>query len=105
MSYLDRGPRKPWQQAAAVGVPTLVIFGGRDRLVSQRVVGRATSTFGDVEVLLLPEAGHLPHFEDPAAVVNAMRAFLSGPHRAWGMSGGRGTVVQVGSGNVTEPLM
>jgi pimeloyl-ACP methyl ester carboxylesterase len=104
-SYVDRGSRQPWRQAALIGVPTLAIFGGRDRLVSHRVVARARSTFPDVEVLGLPEAGHLPHFEDPTAVVAAMRAFLSRPARAWGMSGRRGTVVQVGPGNVTEPLI
>ncbi|HTC69377.1 MAG TPA: alpha/beta hydrolase [Acidothermaceae bacterium] len=107
-SYVDRGPRRPWLQAATVDVPTLVFFGGRDKLVSDRVAARANRTFRDIEVLRLPGAGHLAHFEDPAAVVAAMRAFLSGlrpPHRAWGMSGRRATVDQVGPGNVTEPLI
>jgi pimeloyl-ACP methyl ester carboxylesterase len=104
-SYVDHGPRRLWQQVALVGVPSLVIFGGRDRLVSRHVATRATNTFPDVEVLRLPEAGHLAHFEDPAAVGAAMRAFLSGSDRAWGMSGRRATVVQVGPGSVTEPLM
>jgi pimeloyl-ACP methyl ester carboxylesterase len=105
VSYVDRGPRRPWQQAALVGVPTLAIFGGRDRLVSHRVAARANRTFPDVEVLRLPEAGHLPHLENPTDAVAAMRAFLSRPDRAWGMSGRRGTVVQVGPGSVAEPLM
>ena len=102
MSYLDRGPRRLWQQAALVGVPTLVISGGRDRLVSHRVAARAKRTFPDVEVLRLPEAGHVAHLEDPTTVATAMRAFLSRPDRPdrpdliRGMSRPRGTVVDVG---------
>jgi pimeloyl-ACP methyl ester carboxylesterase len=99
MSYVDRGPRRLWRQAALVGVPTLVISGGRDRLVSHRVAARAKRTFPDVEVLRLPEAGHVAHLEDPTAVAAAMRAFLSRPARPdliRGMSRRRGTVEQVG---------
>ena len=95
-SYLDRGPRRLWQQAAAVGVPTLVISGGRDRLVSQRVAARAKRTFRDVEVLRLPEAGHVAHLEDPAAVAggNARVPVATGPDAGngrapWDRCGGR----------------
>jgi len=96
VSYLDHGPRRLWQQAAAVGVPTLVISGGRDRLVSRRVAARAKRTFPDVELLLLPKAGHVAHLEDPTAVAAAMRAFLSRPDLRRGMPERRGTVVEVG---------
>jgi pimeloyl-ACP methyl ester carboxylesterase len=102
MSYVDHGPRRPWLQASAVGVPTLLISGGRDRLVSPRVAVRAKRTFRDVEVLPLPAAGHVAHLEDPIAVAAGMRAFLSRPHRpdipdlARGMIKRRGTVVEVG---------
>ena len=95
VSYLDHGPRRLWQQAAAVGVPTLVISGGRDRLVSRRVAARAKRTFPDVELLLLPKAGHVAHLEDPTAVAAAMRAFLSRPDLRRGMPERRGTVVEV----------
>jgi pimeloyl-ACP methyl ester carboxylesterase len=96
MSYVDHGPRRPWQQAALVGVPTLVISGGRDRLVSPRVAARAKRTFRDVDLVRLPAAGHVAHLEDPNAVAAAMRAFLSRPDLDQGMSGRRGTVVEVG---------
>ncbi len=96
VSYLDHGPRRLWQQAAAVGVPTLVVSGGRDRLVSRRVAARAKRTFRDVELLLLPKAGHVAHLEDPAAVAAALRAFLSRPDLTRGMPERRGTVVEVG---------
>ncbi len=98
-SYLDRGPRRLWQQAALVAVPTLVVVGGRDKLVSSRVAARAIRTFRDVEVLRLPDAGHLAHLEDPRAVAAAMSEFLSRPDLPGGMMRGmrgrRGTVVGV----------
>ncbi len=98
-SYLDPGPRRLWKQAALVGVPTLVISGGRDKLVSQRVAVRAKSTFPDVEVLRLSEAGHVAHLEEPATVARALRAFVSRPDLAGGMvrgmSGRRGTVMKL----------
>ncbi|HEY0871006.1 MAG TPA: alpha/beta hydrolase, partial [Acidothermaceae bacterium] len=102
MSYIARGPRRMWRQAAAVGVPTLVISGGRDRLVSQRVTARARRTFRDVEMVNLPAAGHVAHLEDPKAVVAAMSAFLSRPDLKRGMSGRRGTVVE-GAGRTSPP--
>lgn len=96
MSYVDRSPRRMWQQAAAVGVPTLVISGGRDRLVKERVIARARRTFPDAEVVRFSAAGHVAHLEDPAGAAAAMRAFLSRRGLIRGMGGRRGTVVEVG---------
>ena len=73
MSYVDRGPRRLWKQAAAVGVPTLVISGGRDRLVHERMMARANAPFRDAEVVRISAAGHVAHLEDPAAVADALR--------------------------------
>ncbi len=95
MSYLDRGPRRMWQQAGAVGVPTLVISGGRDRLVKERVIARARRTFPDAEVVRFAAAGHLAHLEDPEGAAAAIRAFLSRRGLIRGMSERRGTVVEV----------
>ncbi len=97
-AYLDPGPRRLWrqlQQVAAVGVPTLVIYGGRDKLVAERVALRAKRTFPDAELLRLPAAGHLAHLEEPATVAAALRALVSRPDLVGGMSGRRGTVMKL----------
>jgi pimeloyl-ACP methyl ester carboxylesterase len=94
MSYVDRGPRRMWQQARAVGVPTLVISGGRDRLVKERVIARARRTFQDAEMVRFAAAGHLAHLEDPDATAAAIRAFLLQRGLIRGMSERRGTVVE-----------
>jgi pimeloyl-ACP methyl ester carboxylesterase len=95
MSYVDRGPRRMWQQARAVGVPTLVIAGGRDRLVKARVIARARRTFPDAEVVRFAAAGHLAHLEDPDATAAAIGGFLSRRGLIRGMTERRGTVVEV----------
>jgi pimeloyl-ACP methyl ester carboxylesterase len=64
-SNLMRGPAAPWRQAARIGVPVLVIYGGRDRLVDARVATRARRSFPDVTVVVLADCGHLPHLEMP----------------------------------------
>jgi pimeloyl-ACP methyl ester carboxylesterase len=98
-SYFGRGPRRLWRQAAAVGVPTLLIYGGRDRLVDPRMAVRAQRTFPDAEVLRLPEVGHVAHLENPAAVAGALGEFLARPDLTpdltRGMASGHGTVVEV----------
>ena len=94
-SYLDRSPRRLWRQAAAVGVPTLVLYGERDRLVASRVAVRAQSTIPDAELLRLPDVGHVAHLERPEAVAAAMRAFVARPDLIRGMGERRGTVVDV----------
>jgi pimeloyl-ACP methyl ester carboxylesterase len=94
-SYLDPGPRRLWKQAALVGVPTLVIYGGRDKLVAERVARRARSTFPDAELLRLSDAGHVAHLEEPATVARELRAFVSRPDLDGGMSGRRGTVMKL----------
>jgi len=101
-SYLDRSPRRLWRQAAAVGVPTLVLYGERDRLVAPRVAVRAHKTMPDVELLGLPDVGHVAHLEQPTVVAAAVRTFLGRPTRAdliRGMGEPRGTVV-----DLTKPV-
>lgn len=93
--YLDRGPRRLWQQAAVVAVPTLLIYGQRDRLVASRVAVRVQSTIPDAELLRLPHVGHVAHLEVPTAVAAALRGFLARPDLIRGMSEAHGTVVDV----------
>lgn len=102
-SYLDRGPRRLWEQAATVGVPALVIYGERDRLVAPRVAMRAQSTIPDAALLRLPDVGHVAHLEAPDAVAAAMRAFLSRPDLVRGMADPRATVVDLRQAQPVDP--
>jgi pimeloyl-ACP methyl ester carboxylesterase len=61
-----------WSVAARVTAPTLVIWGGRDRLVSPRLARRTTATLPHGRLLALPEVGHVPQIEQPVTVARAV---------------------------------
>lgn len=65
------GPRL-WSVAARVSVPTLVVWGGRDRLVSPRLAKRTTATLRSGRLLAMPEVGHIPQIERPVTVARAV---------------------------------
>ncbi|HWN31292.1 MAG TPA: alpha/beta fold hydrolase [Pseudonocardia sp.] len=61
-----------WSAAAKVTVPTLVIWGGRDRLMAPRLARRTTVTLPRGRLLALPEVGHVPQIETPVTVARAV---------------------------------
>lgn len=77
-AYLQRGRRRLWLQAQQVGVPTLLIYGGRDKLVDPRLAQRAAREFPHAQLALLPALGHVAHIEQPDRVAEVVRHFLDG---------------------------
>jgi pimeloyl-ACP methyl ester carboxylesterase len=73
---LRTGPLSPWREAARIRVPTLVIYGSHDRVVSPRMAGRAARTFRDSRVVVLPRTGHVAMMEHPGAVAAEIRMLL-----------------------------
>ncbi len=61
-----------WSVAARVSVPTLVVWGGQDRLVSPRLARRTTATLRRGRLLALPEVGHVPQMEQPVTVARGV---------------------------------
>lgn len=76
-SYLDRGPERPWALAERVTVPTLLVYGRRDKLVDSRAAHRATKAFPNSRVMVIPNSGHVSQMEHPALVARWWREFLS----------------------------
>jgi pimeloyl-ACP methyl ester carboxylesterase len=72
-SYLERGPRSLWQQAAMVRQPTLLVWGTHDRLVDVRLAPKALAAYPQSRLLVLPGVGHVAQLERPETVA---RAFL-----------------------------
>ena len=61
---------------ADIHVPTLVLWGESDRVVSV-AYGRAyAAAIPDARFELIPEAGHLPYMENPAVVSAALDLFI-----------------------------
>lgn len=67
--------RLPTERLAAIGIPVLVVVGGRDRVV--RDVASGGRLIPGARVLELPEAGHLVVQECADAVNRELVAFLS----------------------------
>lgn len=75
-AYTLGGQHNLWRQAERVLAPTLLVYGGRDRLVSIRMARRAAAAFRGSRLLTLPEAGHVAMMEYPEAVARAIRELL-----------------------------
>lgn len=62
----------------SITVPTLVLWGGRDRLIPPENAARFGRDIAGSRVVMFPDLGHVPHEEDPAATMAAVRPFLAG---------------------------
>ncbi|MFG2428381.1 alpha/beta fold hydrolase [Streptomyces sp. NPDC048590] len=75
-AYTLGGQHALWRQAERVLAPTLLVYGGRDQLVSYRMARKASAAFRDSRLLTLPDAGHVAMMEYPEAVAQAFRELL-----------------------------
>ncbi|MFD3544055.1 alpha/beta fold hydrolase [Streptomyces sp. NPDC058655] len=75
-AYTLGGQHGLWRQAQRVLAPTLLIYGGRDRLVSYRMAHRAAAAYRGSRLLCLPEAGHVAMMEYPEVVAAAFGELL-----------------------------
>ena len=76
--FFRTGRNAAWRDATRVTAPTLVIYGGRDRLVDPRMAGRAAHAFAGARIVVLPRTGHLAHMEQPAQVAAEIGVLLAG---------------------------
>lgn len=73
-AYLVPRGRSYWAAARRVQVPTLVVWGTRDRLVDVRLAERTAAAFPDSRMLVLAGVGHVAQMEAPVAVARAIGA-------------------------------
>ena len=59
-----------------VTVPTLILWGGRDRLILPEVAERFHHDIDDSKLQIFEDLGHVPQEEDPARTVAAVKRFL-----------------------------
>ncbi len=62
---------------AGLTLPTLILWGGRDRLIPPEVGRRFERDIAGSRLVLFDSLGHVPHEEDPARTVAAVLAFLA----------------------------
>ncbi|WP_060176709.1 alpha/beta fold hydrolase [Streptomyces sp. IMTB 1903] len=75
-AYTLGGQHGLWRQAQRVLAPSLLVYGGRDQLVSYRMAHKAAAAFRGSRLLTLPEAGHVAMMEYPEAVAAAFTELL-----------------------------
>jgi pimeloyl-ACP methyl ester carboxylesterase len=71
----DRGLSR---RAHRIGAPTLIVWGGEDRIIAAAYAQEFANRVAGARVELIERAGHLPHLEQPDAVLKAVRGFLGG---------------------------
>lgn len=74
MQQLERGEHVA--RIAALKLPTLILWGGRDRLIPPAVADAFQRLIAGSELERFDDLGHLPHEEDPAATLPAVLRFL-----------------------------
>lgn len=75
-AYTIGGQHALWRQAERVLAPTLLVYGGKDKLVSVKRARRAARAFRDRRLLIIPDSGHVAMMEHPALVDRAFRDML-----------------------------
>jgi len=65
------------EQIPSVKQPTLILWGGQDRLIPPDNADRFQRDIAGSRLVVFDALGHVPHEEDPAATVAAVRAFLA----------------------------
>jgi pimeloyl-ACP methyl ester carboxylesterase len=60
---------------AAVTIPTLLLWGESDRIATPAYGEAYAGSFANATLTVIPEAGHLPQIEQPAATFAAIDSF------------------------------
>jgi pimeloyl-ACP methyl ester carboxylesterase len=76
-SYLVTGRRSAWQALARIELPSLVIWGERDRLVHVSNASKVAAMLPDSRLLVLPDVGHTAQLEDPTSTARAILALTT----------------------------
>jgi 3-oxoadipate enol-lactonase len=62
--------------AGSVTVPTLVLVGEHDSVAAPNLSRELAGLIPGAQLVVIPDAGHLPNEENPAAFNRAVRTFL-----------------------------
>lgn len=67
----------PYEQIPSIDVPTLILWGEKDRLIPVENAWRFHNDLPESRLVIYPEAGHMPMEEIPYESVEAVNDFLS----------------------------
>ncbi|HET6786388.1 MAG TPA: alpha/beta hydrolase [Aquabacterium sp.] len=82
-ALVERFRQSPGGEFAAqipqIQAPTLILWGGRDRLIPPSTAQRFRQDIRGSALVVFDTLGHVPHEEDPAHTVTVAQAFLETP--------------------------
>ncbi|WP_457352825.1 alpha/beta fold hydrolase [Roseateles sp. P5_D6] len=76
MRRMDQLAPGPFQRLPEIKVPTLILWGERDRLIPLRWGREFAKAIPNNKLVVFPKLGHVPQEEDPAATLAALRDWL-----------------------------
>ena len=74
--FQQNQPGQDAERIRELKLPTLIIWGGRDRLVPLSAGRQFQQDIAGSELVVFDDLGHVPHQEDPARTVALVKAFL-----------------------------
>jgi pimeloyl-ACP methyl ester carboxylesterase len=75
MAQIDRGENAAL--VATVRVPTLILWGGQDRLIPPENATRFAQDIAGSKLVIFDDLGHVPHEEDPQRTLAVVQRFLA----------------------------
>ena len=76
MRRMDQLAPGPTERLGEIKVPTLILWGERDRLIPVRWAKEFHQAIPGSQLVVFPKLGHVPQEEDPAATLAALRDWL-----------------------------
>jgi pimeloyl-ACP methyl ester carboxylesterase len=73
----DWAPGRDAERIASLRLPTLILWGGRDRLIPPSVGQTFQTQIPGSRLVVFDDLGHVPQEEDPAQTVAVVREFLA----------------------------
>jgi pimeloyl-ACP methyl ester carboxylesterase len=67
------------ERIATIRQPTLILWGGRDRLIPPVVARTFQQAIAGSRLVMFDDLGHVPQEEDPARTAQVVQTFLGGP--------------------------
>jgi len=80
MRRMDQLAPGPVERLPEIKAPTLILWGGKDRLIPPRWGRAFAQAIPGSRLVVFPELGHVPQEEDPAATLAALRDWLATEH-------------------------
>jgi len=77
--WLRQGERSLWRDAERLTVPTLVVWGLRDKVLDPRLAVTAARRIPGARLALIPDCGHMPQVEKAAESAREFRALVTSP--------------------------